>query len=157
MSDVKRPAAEWRTVLIVDDDRDTREMYSESLRALGFQPMTAASGAEALRIVEVQKPAVVVTDLRLKGQIDGLELTRLLRANDRTKDVRIIVLTGASLNGEPERAAISGADKFLIKPCLPEALAAEIRRAAMAMVSPGTMGSRAKVHRVGRQKDRRKA
>jgi two-component system cell cycle response regulator DivK len=154
---MKHPAAGWRSVLIVDDDRDTRQMYGESLQALGFDVKTAASGVEAIRLAVEQQPAVVVTDLRLKGEIDGLEVTRRLRDDGRTKDVRVIVLTGAELDGERERARASGADRFLVKPCLPETLAAEIRRVTMETLTPRSLGSPAQRHRVGSPRDRRKA
>ena len=114
-------------VLIVDDDRDTREMYSQSLRADGFELRTASNAADALRTARVFRPSVVVTDLRLKD-VDGVELTRRLRADNCTEEIRIIMLTGAALGDERERAKACGVDAFVVKPCLPEALASEIRR-----------------------------
>lgn len=125
---MKKPADERRTVLIVDDDRDTREMYCESLRADGFESSTAESGEAALRLAAEAMPAVVVTDLRLSGTIDGLELSRRLRSVSAGQAVRIIMLTGAMLGDERERAAAAGCDRFLVKPCLPEVLATEIRK-----------------------------
>src|SRR5688572_28088918 len=95
---------ERRSVLIVDDDRDTREMYCESLRAEGFETSAAQSGEAALRLAASAMPAVIVTDLRLRGSIDGLELTRRLRAGSAAQSVRIIVLTGAMLGNERENA-----------------------------------------------------
>ena len=120
----------WRRVLIVDDDRDTREMYSESLKADGFDILAASSGEEALRLASDRAPTVVVTDLRLRGRIDGLELARRLRADKRTSKARIILLTGASLGAERQHAEAAGCDRFIEKPCLPDALASEIRRLA---------------------------
>ena len=119
-----------RDVLIVDDDRDTREMYCESLRADGFEVRTARSGEDVLRLAREAMPAVVVTDLRLRGKIDGLELARRLRADSHNPDMRIIMLTGSSLGDEQARAKAAGCDLFLVKPCLPEALANEIREIA---------------------------
>lgn len=126
-----RSAARSR-VLIVDDDRDTREMYSQSLRADGFELRTASTAQEALRAARAFLPAVVVTDLRLHGGIDGFELTKLLRADNRMEEVRIIMLTGATLGGERERATASGVDLFVVKPCLPTTLASVIRRVSSA-------------------------
>jgi len=137
---MKRSDALWRSVLIVDDDRDTREMYSESLRSMGFQPATASSAEEALRLAAALPPAVLVTDLRFRGRMDGVELARRLRQDHRTKDVRIIMLTGATFGDERDRAESCGCDRFLLKPCLPEALASEIRRLAVASFSPGRHG-----------------
>jgi CheY-like chemotaxis protein len=136
----KRSDAFWRSVLIVDDDRDTREMYCESLRAMGFAPTIAASGEEALRIAAEATPAVLVTDLRFKGSIDGIELIQRLREDDRTRHVRTILLTGAAIGDDHQRAEASGCDRLLLKPCLPEALASEIRRLAVEGFSPGRNG-----------------
>jgi two-component system OmpR family response regulator len=115
-------------VLIVDDNRDTREMYSESLRADGFELRTASNGKDAIRAARTFLPCVIVTDLRLDGRIDGVELIRQLRADHRTEEIRIIMLTGAVFGEERERAEASGIDAFVVKPCLPDTLASEIRR-----------------------------
>jgi CheY-like chemotaxis protein len=155
---MKHAVPGWQCVLIVDDDRDTREMYSESLRAEGFETMSAASGEEALQLAANVVPGVVVTDLRLKGKIDGLELTRRLRAAPRTAGARIILLTGASIDYEKQDAKAAGCDRFLLKPCLPDALATEIRSLTLgatgtrpAPVSPPTPPSKRT------REDRRKA
>jgi CheY-like chemotaxis protein len=131
-----RPSAAWRSVLIVDDDRDTREMYSESLRADGFHILTATSGEAAVHLAATATPAVIVTDLRLGASMDGVELARRLRADSRTRGVRIIMLTGATFGDEQQRAEAAGCDRFLLKPCLPADLASEIRRLAMAEIRP---------------------
>ena len=115
-------------------------MYSESLRSMGFHADTASSGEEALRLAAEAPPAVVVTDLRFKGKMDGVELARRLRADHRTRDIRIIMLTGAALGSGRERAEDSGCDRFLLKPCLPDALASEIRRLTVNTFSPGQNG-----------------
>jgi CheY-like chemotaxis protein len=141
--------------LIVDDDRDTREMYCESLRALGLDAQMASSGEEALRMAIEAPPAVLVTDLRFSGKIDGAELARRLRADDRTKNVRIIMLTGAALGSGRDRAEASECDRFLLKPCLPEALASEIRRLSVSGFSPARDGANPQVDRVADNRPRR--
>ncbi len=138
-------------------------MYSESLRSMGFHPTIAASGEEALRIASEAPPAVLVTDLRFKGKMDGVELARRLRENDRTKHVRIILLTGATFGDERQRAEASGCDRLLLKPCLPQQLASEIRRLAVSTFSPGRQGGNLRAdavvgpeRRQTRRTDRRK-
>jgi CheY-like chemotaxis protein len=147
-------------VLIVDDDRDTREMYSESLRAMGFQTATASTGEEALHLAAEKPPAVLVTDLRFQGSMDGIELIRRLRADPRTENVRTILLTGAAIGDDRDRADESPCDRLLLKPCLPDALAAEIRRLAVARFSPGKDGGNLRAEpatKRGERSDRRKA
>ena len=144
---MKRSHNAGRCVLIVDDDRDTLEMYGESLRAMGFDVMTSPSAEDALRLAAQVAPAVLVTDLRLRGQMDGFELVRRLREDARTRPTRIIMLTGAAFGAERELAEASGCDRFLLKPCLPDALASEIRRLASAgAVSASDIGAPTRVH-----------
>ena len=112
-------------------------MYSESLRSMGFDAATASSGEEALHIAAAMPPRVLVTDLRFNGSMDGAELARRLREDDRTKNIRIIMLTGAAIGNERDVAETCGCDRFLLKPCLPDALASEIRRLAVAEFSAG--------------------
>ena len=123
------------SVLIVDDDRDTREMYAASLRAGGFQAREADSGEKALQMVAVSQSAVVVTDLRLGGELDGFELARRLRAAEGG-GIRIIMLSGASLGDERRQAEDAGCDRFLVKPCLPEELANAIRSLVLTPSAP---------------------
>jgi two-component system, cell cycle response regulator DivK len=59
--------------------------------------------------------------------VSGLELTKLLRDDERTKDVGIIVLTAQAFGSAEQQASDAGCDRFLLKPCLPDALALEIR------------------------------
>ena len=66
-------------------------------------------------------------DLSLPG-IDGWELARILKGDTRTAAIPIVALTAHALNGEQERALDAGCDAFVTKPCLPQALAAELER-----------------------------
>lgn len=114
-------------ILVVDDYADNREMYSAYLRFQGLDVVEAANGTEALEHAFERKPDLVVMDLSLPG-VDGWQATRILKADERTKDVPVIAVTGHALAGAPERAAEAGCDGFLTKPCLPEDLLREIQR-----------------------------
>jgi DNA-binding response OmpR family regulator len=72
------------------------------------------------------KPDVVVVDMGLGG-VSGLELTRRLRGDAQARGVRIIVLTGHTFGGMRSKAEDAGCDRVLVKPCLPDVLALEIR------------------------------
>ncbi|MBA2305141.1 MAG: response regulator [Acidobacteria bacterium] len=113
-------------ILLVDDHPDSVEMYTVGLLAMGFQPLSAANADDAFaRACECQ-PDVIVADVAMPGA-SGFELTRRLRGHARTKDAGIILLTGHALDSARQEAAAAGADRFLLKPCLPEELALEIR------------------------------
>jgi CheY-like chemotaxis protein len=104
-------------VLLVEDDRDTREMYCEFLSQSGLRVTEAPSGRRALESAREQRPDVVVTDIAMPG-MDGLELSRRLRSSAPTRDVPIIAVSGNA----SERAREAGADIVLEKPCTPDYL-----------------------------------
>jgi CheY-like chemotaxis protein len=104
-------------VLLVEDDRDTREMYSEYLSYSGFQVTEAQTGRRALESVRHRRPDVVVTDLAMP-EMDGRELSRRLRSDRETSDLPIIAVSGQLAPGE----RIAGADVTLEKPCEPDRL-----------------------------------
>lgn len=104
-------------VLLVEDDRDTREMYSEFLSHSGLRVAEAPSGRRALETAREQPPDVVVTDIAMPG-MDGLELSRRLRSSASTREVPIIAVSGNAC----ERAREAGANVVLEKPCPPDYL-----------------------------------
>jgi two-component system, cell cycle response regulator DivK len=113
-------------VLLVDDHEDSAAMYAIGLLAMGFQPVTSRTAEDAFARACQIHPDVVVADVTLGGA-SGVELTRRLRGDGRTKNTRIIVLTGHSVGLVRQQATDAGCDRFLLKPCLPDALALEIR------------------------------
>jgi CheY-like chemotaxis protein len=113
--------------LLVDRDDDTRKMYAEYLAHSNCLIEEAEDGREALAKAITRQPDVIVTETRLPG-IDGFELCALLRRDHATRAIPIVVVTGDAFEGDVKRAQHAGADAVLIKPCLPEALLAEIHR-----------------------------
>jgi two-component system, cell cycle response regulator DivK len=114
-------------VLVVDDYEDAREMYSEYLEFSGFRVAEARNGIEALEKAFELVPDLILMDLSLPG-MDGWEATRRLKADERTKRIPVVALTGHALAGHSEGARQAGCDAFVTKPCLPDALVVEIRR-----------------------------
>lgn len=106
-----------RRVLLVEDDRDTREMYSLYLSHSGLDVTEASTGRCALELVRRTAPDVVVTDIAMP-QMDGIELSRRLRAVPATRDVPIIAVSGQVT----ERVRESRVDVVLEKPCEPDRL-----------------------------------
>jgi two-component system, cell cycle response regulator DivK len=125
-STLKRAPGHKPLILLVDDFQDNREMYSEYLIFAGFDVAEAQSGAEALEQAVKMLPDLIVMDLALPG-MDGWEATRRLKADERTRKIPVVALTGNALQAHIRRAKEAGCDGFLAKPCLPAALADEIR------------------------------
>jgi two-component system phosphate regulon response regulator PhoB len=114
-------------VLIVDDHDDTRELYIMSLARLGFEAIEASDGEQAFRQAWESHPDIVVTDLTLRGA-DGWQLVQDLKREARTRDIPVVLLTGHAAPLLRERAQREGCAAFFLKPCLPDALATELRQ-----------------------------
>jgi len=124
--DGKPVGAKPPLILIVDDFADNREMYTQFLEFSGFHVAEAQNGHEALDKAFALRPDLIVMDLSLPG-LDGWEATRRLKADDRTRAIPIIALTGHALAGHSKGAMDAGCDAFITKPCLPERLMEEIK------------------------------
>ena len=131
-------------VLVVDDFADNREMYSEYLSFSGYEVIEARNGKEAIDAAQERLPDIIIMDLSLPI-MDGWEATRRLKADDRTRAIPVVALTGQALAGHSKGAKEAGCDSFLAKPCLPDQLVAEIRRmlaTGKATVVKATKGAR---------------
>lgn len=123
-------------VLVVEDYQDAREMYAAYLQFSGYRVAEATNGVEAIEKTHELMPDIILMDLALP-KMDGWEATRRLKLDDRTRHIPIVALTGHALGGHAEKAREAGCDSFVTKPCLPDALVAEIQR----MLAPGRGGS----------------
>jgi two-component system cell cycle response regulator DivK len=114
-------------VLIVEDFDDTRDLYADYLKHSGFEVAVADDGMEGVRKAFSVKPDVIVMDLVLP-LLDGWEATRRIKQDRRTAHTPVIAVTGYSLNRLTMADRAMGFESLLVKPCLPDDLAAEIRR-----------------------------
>lgn len=114
-------------VLVVEDYQDAREMYSAYLQLSGYRVAEATNGLEAIEKTHELMPDIILMDLALP-KMDGWEATRRLKLDTRTRHIPIVALTGHALAGHAEGARQAGCDSFVAKPCLPDALVAEIQR-----------------------------
>ncbi len=113
-------------VLVVDDFEDNRAMYVEYLQFQGFRVVEAVNGAEAIARTRELLPSVIVMDLSLPV-MDGWEATRRVKADPKTKHIRVIALTGHAEPAHAKKALDAGCDDFVAKPCLPEHLLTKIK------------------------------
>jgi CheY-like chemotaxis protein len=114
-------------VLVVEDYQDAREMYAAYLQFSGFRVAEATNGFEAIDKTLELMPDIILMDLALP-KMDGWEATRRLKLDERTRHIPVVALTGHALAGHAEGARQVGCDSFVTKPCLPDALVAEIHR-----------------------------
>ena len=114
-------------VLVVEDDPETRQFYSEALRREGFAVEQAHNGHQALHKALEMDPDLILTDIAVPG-IDGIELCRRLRADSRTHHIPVLAISGYVDRQYADRARMAGADQMLAKPCDAGLIVDEARR-----------------------------
>lgn len=116
-----------KTVLLVEDDDDTRYVYQLMLERGGFRVVTAVAGDEGLRTAARELPDLVLMDISIP-EVDGWTAIRRLRDDDRTRDIPVIVVTAHAFPEDRQMAEEVGCDGFLTKPCRPPELLDEVQR-----------------------------
>jgi len=109
-----QPAEASPTVLLVDDNADMRT-YLQRLLSARFDVVTAANGEEALAAVEQRLPDLVLTDVMMP-RLDGFELLKALRTNERTREVPVVLLSARAGEDSRIEGLDAGADDYLVKP-----------------------------------------
>ncbi len=103
-------------VLIVDDETANREVFADTLQYFGAKVATASNGLEALQIIHMQTPTLILTDLAMP-KMDGWELLRTLRADPALRHIPIFAVTAAfTMPGDRERVLAAGFNGYLAKP-----------------------------------------
>jgi CheY-like chemotaxis protein len=110
------------TILIVEDEQPVRELLAELVEAAGHQPLQARHGREALEVIAVERPDLVLADVMLPI-LGGIELCRRLKADVATAAIPVVLMSSARV-GESDRAV---AEAFLAKPFELETLEAILR------------------------------
>ncbi|MHB1390046.1 MAG: response regulator [Thermoleophilia bacterium] len=105
-----------KTILIVDDNDDVRRLVKKVLQKSGYRVLEADTGAGALAIAEETVPDLVLMDLRLPGELNGLETTGELKEDPRTSRVPVVALTASVMERDRKQALAAGCSGFLGKP-----------------------------------------
>lgn len=114
------------TVLVVDDEKDLRDLIMLNLEREGFEALEASDGLEALKIAQRDEPDLIVLDLMLP-QKDGLSVFRQLRDDSRTAGIPVIMLTARGKLEEKITGLEAGADDYIVKPFSPRELMLRVR------------------------------
>ncbi|MDI4635424.1 response regulator [Pelomonas sp. V22] len=116
------------TILIVEDHSDIRRLIRWALDFDGHQIHEAANGTQGLLSAGVIRPELMIVDMMMPGEMNGLELTKQLRADPQLSKIGIVMLTARAQSADREAALAAGVDAFLVKPFSPIGLAAEVDR-----------------------------
>lgn len=114
------------TILVVEDEPAIQELIILNLEQAGYSPLRAADAEQAVELVRDELPDLVLLDWMLPG-MSGIEFARRLRADQRTKDVPIIVLTARAEEQDKLAGLDIGADDYITKPFSPRELNARIK------------------------------
>ncbi len=113
-------------ILVADDEPINLELMEAILSKLGYRVLLASDGNQALSLAIDQMPDLILLDIMMPG-LDGFEVTRKLKQNDRTRIIPIVIVSGKSEVRDRVKALEAGADDFLNKPVDPTELKARIR------------------------------
>jgi len=103
-------------ILVVDDEEHIVMILKDSLEFSGFQVVTGFNGQEALERVAQDKPDLIVLDIGMP-KMDGWEVCRRLKSDEKSKHIPIIILTAYTQTADQRKGAQLGADRFVTKPC----------------------------------------
>ncbi len=113
-------------ILVADDDEDIRELVQYRLEQAGYEVAAVTDGQSALDTAQARVPALCVLDVMMP-KLDGYEVTRRMRADERTRNVPIILLTARVQESDVARGFEAGADDYITKPFSPRELVSRIQ------------------------------
>jgi two-component system cell cycle response regulator DivK len=114
-------------ILLVEDNPQNRRLAQFLLRSQGYTVDEAITGPEAIELARRHLPQLILMDLRLPG-LDGYEVTKTLKADERTRQIPVIALTAFAMEGDRERAFQAGCDGYITKPIDTRHFAAAVRQ-----------------------------
>lgn len=134
-----RPATDTKhKILIVEDEKDIRDLVRYNLETEGFSVLEAGDGEVSLSLATVERPALIILDIMLPG-LSGLEVCRLLRANEETRGVPILILTARASEIDKVLGLEMGADDYVTKPFSPRELVARAKAVLRRAYGPTTV------------------
>ena len=114
-----------KRVLLVDDSKDLVDILTRRLSSWGYEPLTATTGEEGLKVADEQLPDLILLDSVLP-KMKGREVCAQLKANPKTKAIPVIFLTALELADNIKASMVVGAEDYLVKPFEPDVLKGRI-------------------------------
>jgi len=114
-------------VLVEDDHPINLKLLRVLLESEGYEVLTATDAAEVLALLQTARPALLLVDIQLPD-LDGLELTRRLKRDPKTRDLPVVAVTAYAMKGDAEKMRAAGCDAYVPKPIDTRALVALVGR-----------------------------
>ena len=113
-------------ILVIDDNDMNVELVEFVLRSAGFEVQAARSAEDGFACIARQRPDLILMDIQMPV-LDGLEMTRRLKADPATHDIRVVALTAYAMKGDEQRMKDAGCDGYLAKPVNVRTLADQVK------------------------------
>ena len=104
-----------KTVLIVEDNDLNMKLFCDLLDANGYQTIKSTTGKDALKLVKTKLPDLVLMDIQLPD-VSGLDVTRQIKDDAKTKDIPVIAITAFAMKGDEEKIRQGGCEAYMSKP-----------------------------------------
>ena len=104
-----------KTILVVEDQEDNRQILRDLLGSAGLRIIEAHDGEQALTVARSERPDLILMDIQLP-LVDGYEATRSIKRDPELKDIPIIAVTSYALSGDEQKAREAGCDAYVAKP-----------------------------------------
>ncbi len=114
-------------ILVIEDNPSNMKLVILVLDKAGYQTIQATDAETGLRLVREQQPDLILMDVQLPG-MDGLEATRLLKADPATRQIIVLALTAFAMRNDAERIRAAGCDGYIVKPIEYKSFLAEVER-----------------------------
>jgi DNA-binding response OmpR family regulator len=115
-----------KRILIVDDNQELRSLIRMTLEFNDYEIHEAEDGPHAMRLINVVKPDVVILDIMMPGEFDGLEVCKRVKSDAATADTKIILLSAMGQKKDVDLGLEAGANSYLTKPFSPLTLLDEV-------------------------------
>jgi len=115
-----------KTILIVEDHPDMRELLVWQIQLMGYKPVEASNAKEGLEKAVIEKPALILLDIMMPA-MDGREAARALRDNPETKDIPILATTALFREADLQSCLEAGCSGYLVKPFTFQELQSKLR------------------------------
>jgi two-component system cell cycle response regulator DivK len=115
-----------KTILYIEDNEYNRKIVRQLFSRTSYRLIEAADGEAGVAMAQKELPNLILMDVQLP-KMSGLDATRVLKADARTSQIPVIVITSFAMSGDREKAAEAGAQSYLAKPYSPRELLALVR------------------------------
>ncbi len=114
-----------KVILIIDDDPKSLVLIRDLLKVSGYKTIEATDGKQGVELAKARKPDLILMDIQMP-KMDGLEATRIIKADATTRNIPVLALTAYAMKGDEERILQAGCDGYITKPIDIQGLVKEV-------------------------------